>query len=366
LLSDFNKTSGTKRASLTERDKFFSKDNFQGIFTRQLANLRLAGLPLSKSLAAVVEQTENLKLREVIKDLRSRVEDGSSFSTALAEYPKLFPSFYTSMVHAGEAGGMLDKVLERLASFAEKEQELKGNLKSAMAYPALLALVGVATIFFLTTFIIPRFITMFQDLGQVLPLPTRVLISMSTFTSNYWWLIISGVLLIIFIMNRYYHTEQGRVNIDRFRLRLPAFGSLSRRIEISKFSHGLGTLLQNGVPILNALGIVSHTINNQIIAREVIRFREGVAKGEMLAEQIRDSGEFPSMVSNLLAIGERSGKLDSVLIRIANTLDKEIDNNMKIINSLIEPAMILILGGIVGFLVISMLLPIFRINVLIK
>lgn len=336
------------------------------IFTRQLANLILAGLPLSKSLATVIDQTENSKLKEVIEDLRIRVEDGSSFSSALTEYPSFFPSFYTSMVHAGETGGMLDEVLDRLANFAEKDQELRGSLKSAMAYPSLLAFVGIATIFFLATFIIPRFVTMFEDLGQVIPLPTRILISISGFTSNYWWLIISGILLIIFIVNRYYHTEQGRLSIDRFKLSIPVFGKLFKKIEISKFSHGLGTLLQNGVPILNALEIVSHTMSNQVIAKEVAEFREGVAKGETLTEQIRRSREFPSSVSNLLAIGEESGKLESMLVRIAGTFDKEVNNSIKILNSLIEPVMILILGGIIGFLVISMLLPIFRINVLIK
>lgn len=350
------------------RARFFLRTTSRdiSIFTRQLANLIVAGLPLSKSLAGVAEQTENPKLKEIIQDLRSRVEDGTPFSSALSEYPKLFPSFYTSMVHAGEAGGMLDEVLDRLADFAEKEQELRGNLKSAMAYPCLLALVGVATIFFLTTFIIPRFAIMFHDLGQVLPLPTRILISVSRYANNYWWLIISGILLIIFIINRYYHTEQGRLSIDRFRLRLPVFGNLLRRMEISRFSHSFGTLLQNGVPILSALEIVSHTMSNQVIAREVLGFREGVAKGEKLTEQVRNSSEFPPVVSNLLATGEESGKLEPVLISMAKTFDREVDNNIKTITSLIEPVMILILGGIVGFLVVSMLLPIFRINVLIR
>ncbi len=334
------------------------------VFTRQLSNLIGAGMPLATCLTTLMDQTENPRLIRVIETLRSQIQGGSTFSGALSRHPKIFPPLYVSMVRAGETGGMLEEVLERLANFTEKDQELKGKVKAAMAYPLLLTIVGIATIFVLVSFVIPKFVTMFHDLGQVLPLPTRILIHISGFMSNFWWLVIIFAVIMVLLMKRYTNTGHGKLAIDRLKLRIPILKELICKLEVSKFARTLGTLLQNGVPILTALQIVAKTLGNQEIAEDVITAHKEVSEGVRLQETLRKSSHFSAMVVNMIAIGEESGDLEGMLSKVAQTYDQEVDRAVKAMTSLLEPAMIIILGGCVGFIVMSILLPIFQINVL--
>ncbi len=353
------------------KDKIFHlwrkvKPGEVSIFTRQLSNLINAGLPFMESLNIISSQTGNPNLKRVIEDLKNQVQNGSPFSKSLSLYPDIFSPLYVSMTTAGEAGGMLGEVLERLANSSEEEEELKSKVRAALAYPILLICMGFGTIFVLTTFVIPRFVTMFRDVGQALPLPTRLLINFSNFMNNFWWLVIGLILIGSVIMGRYYRTEKGRKLSDTFKLRVPLFGDLFLKIEISRFSRILGTLLENGVPIINALDIVASTVSNQIIADEVSNISKQVREGEKLANALKKSSHFPPVVVNMIGVGEESGHLEAMLLKVAHAFDIEVDRKVKTLTALLEPVMIVVLGGIVGFIVMAMLLPIFKMNVLVK
>lgn len=355
---------GRQELSLETLRRIRSQD--VAIFTRQLSNLINAGMPLLKALSTLIDQTENPKLIKIIEDIGNHIQDGATLSESLSRHSQVFPPLYSSMVQAGEAGGMLDEVLERLANYQEKDQELRGKVRAAMTYPLLLTIVGIATIFVLVTFVIPKFVAMFHDLGQVLPLPTRILIRISSFMSNYWWLASIIVVLVILLINRYAKTNYGGLAVDKLKLRLPLLGNIIRKLEISKFSRTLGTLLENGVPILSALQIVARTMRNREIAEEVKTAHKEVTEGSKLETPLRKSPHFSAMVVNMIAIGEESGNLEEMLSRVARTYDQEVDRAVKAMTALLEPLMIIVLGGIVGFIVLSILLPIFQINVLVR
>lgn len=336
------------------------------LFTRQLSNLLNAGMPLEKSLTILIAQTENPKLVRVIESLRTQIQGGNTFHEALSLCPRVFSSLYVSLVHAGEVGGMLEKVLERLADYQEKEEELKGKVISSLSYPFLLIFVGITTIFVLITFVLPRFTTMFQDMGQILPLPTRVLINLSTVLQSYWWMAILGIVIITLLIKRLTSSGAGRLLLDQFKLKSPLFGKLLRKMEIAKFSRTLGTLLENGTSLLPALKIVARTITNQVIANEVDKTHKQISEGARLEESLRKSNQFSPMVVNMIAIGEESGNLEGVLSKLASAYDQEVDRTVKVLTSLLEPAMILVLGACIGFIVLSILLPIFQIDVLVR
>ncbi|MFH1593495.1 MAG: type II secretion system F family protein [Candidatus Omnitrophota bacterium] len=333
-------------------------------FTRQLSDLLESGLTVVKALDVLSKQTESRRLKEVIGDIKNFCLDGNSLSNALAKHPELFSNLFTSLVKSGEAAGALEAVLKRLSDFNEKQLDIQTKVRSALAYPILMACVGATTIVVLLTFVIPKMISMFGDLGQNLPLPTQILIGISNGIKNYWWLMLALVFAVVFLFARAYKTRDGRFTLDRFKMSMPIFGDLIKKIEIARFARTLATLLQNGVPILESLHVVSDTVNNAVIKRDIEKVGNLVKDGSDLAHGFSKSSAIPPLVVNMIAVGEESGRVERSLFKIADGYDRETDSAIKVMMSLLEPIMILVLGVIVGFIVISMLLPIFEINFL--
>jgi len=333
-------------------------------FTRQLSDLLDSGLTIVKALDILENQTENKRVKNVLTDIKGFCVEGHPLSQAMARHPRVFSNLFVSMVRSGETGGALDNILKRLADFSDKQLEVQTKVRSALAYPILMALVGGMTVIVLLTFVIPKMVTMFGDLGQSLPLPTLVLISISGAIKRYWWLIGSAIFAIYFFVSRIYRTKEGRFAIDNFKMGLPVFGSLIKKIEIARFARTLSTLLANGVPILESLAVVADTVNNAVIKEEIRRAASQVKEGSNLAGAFSKSAIIPPLVVNMIAVGEESGKVDKSLAKVSEGYDRESDAAIKIMMSLLEPAMILVLGVVVGFIVISMLLPIFEINFL--
>ncbi|MGH9428685.1 MAG: type II secretion system F family protein [Terriglobia bacterium] len=333
-------------------------------FSRQLADLLESGLTLMRALDVLREQTENPLLQGILADLASHVRDGKSFSDALAVYPGIFSPLYVSMVRSGEVGGMLGGVLARLADFAEKEDELRVKVRSALAYPALILLVGMGTIAVLLIFVIPKLVSLFQEVGQILPLPTRILIELSRWVTSYWWLILSLAVLGVVLVRRARLSQGGRLAIDKIKLHLPVLGSLINKVEIARFARSLATLLSHGVPILRAMQVVVQATGNELLRGELQQIGEQLKGGATLSQGMRRGRIVPSFVTHMVAVGEEAGTLDRSLFKIADAYEREADRAMKLMTSLVEPVMILVMGSLVGFIVISMLLPIFQIDLL--
>ena len=335
-------------------------------FTRQLSDLLESGLTIVKTLDLLHDQTPNKKLKAVIMDIRDFCVAGSPLSDALARHPKIFSNLYVSMVRSGETGGALEKILKRLSDFSEKQLEIQTKIKTALAYPILMSVVGLATITVLMTFVIPKMMVMFSDLGQALPLPTQILMAISTGVKNYWWVLIGLVFVLGAFLAKVYATPEGRVSIDNVKLKAPIFGQLMMKVEIAGFARTFATLLENGVPILESLKVTSETIDNAVIKREVDKAYDAVREGSSLANGFYGSAIIPAAVVNMLAIGEEAGRLERSLFKIAQGYERESDEAVKIMMSLLEPVLILTLGVVVGFIVISMLLPIFEINFMMR
>lgn len=334
------------------------------VFSRQLANLIKGGLPMLRSLDALIEHTESDRLRDALIDVYEAVKGGASLHESLLAHPKVFPPLYTSMIRAGEASGQLGVVLNWLAQFQEKEQARRNQVRAALAYPMLLVVVGSTAVFLLLTFLVPRFAALFQEFNQALPLPTVVLMKIAGGFSRGWWALLLALLLVRLAFRQYRATPAGRYRLDALKLRLPVIGSLVRRMAIARFARTLGTLLRGGVPILEALEVVRDVLGNERMARAVDEVQYRVREGESLAEQCRRTGFFPAMVTHMIALGEETGDLEGVLETVADTYDVEVDNALKGMISLLEPVIILTMGGIVGFVVAAMLLPIFQMNLL--
>lgn len=333
-------------------------------FTRQLSDLLEAGLTLMRALNVIQDQTENPRLQEILGDIVSHVRDGKSFSDALAVYPKVFPPIYVSMVRSGEVGGILGGVLARLADFSEKEEELQGKVRAAMAYPALICLVGMGTVAVLLIFVVPKLVLLFQDVGQVLPLPTQILIAVSNGVAKYWWVALLIAALGGFLGRRQSLPQGARLAIDRIKLRFPVWGSLIKKVEIARFARSLATLLSHGVPILQAMQSVYQATGNEMLKGELQKIGDQLRGGTTLSQGMRQSRIFPNLVINMVSVGEEAGSLDRSLIKIADTYEREADRAMKMMTALVEPVMILVMGSVVGFIVVSMLLPIFQIDIL--
>jgi len=334
------------------------------IFTRQLADLLESGLPLMRALDILREQTESRRLKEVLASLASQVREGKSFSEALTLYPKIFSNLYVNMVKSGELGGMLSEVLARLADFGERAEELRAKVRAALAYPILILFVGMATVAVLLIFVVPKLVSLFQDMGQILPLPTRILVEVSQGLVQYWWVILSVVALGIFLLRRGGLPQGVRLALDGVKLRLPVWGSLIKKVEIASFARSLATLLGHGVPILQAMQVVVQATENELLRGEFKRIGEQIKGGTTLSQEIRRGRLFPPLVTNMVAVGEEAGTLDRSLLKIADTYEREADRAMKLMTSLVEPVMILVMGSVVGFIVISMLMPIFQIDLL--
>jgi len=335
-------------------------------FTRQLSDLLESGLTIVKALHILSVQTENKRLKAVISDLKESCVSGSALSTALAAHKEIFSYLYVSMVRSGETGGALENVLRQLSEFYEKRLDLQTKVRTALAYPIVMASVGVVTILVLVTFVIPKMAGMFSDLGQALPIPTRILMWVSSALINYWWFFLAVIIAVATTLAKAYKSPVTRSAIDRLILRLPVAGDMARKVEIARFSRTLATLLRNGVPILEALSVVSETMGNTLIRGEIDKACAAVREGSALGRSFSESSVIPLSVTNMISIGEESGQLEKALFKVAETYERESDDAIKVMMSLLEPVLILTLGVIVGFIVISMLLPIFEINFLVK
>lgn len=331
-------------------------------FTRQLADLLYGGLPLYQALELLVQETENRSMKKVITHLRDQVREGIPLSTACSHFPKVFPPLYTSMVHAGEASGILDSVLHRLAEFAEKEDETRTKVKTALAYPAFLAFVGAITILVLLLFVIPKLTPVFEDFGQTLPLPTLVIISISKFILSFWWVLVGVIFGALFFFKKSGGLTGNNLLIDRMILKTPVLGPLIQKREISRFTRTLGTLLSNGIPILKSLEIVQANLKNTLFKQEIDKMHAAVTDGKKLGDTLKKSTLFPLTLSHMLIVGEETGNLENALEKIADTYDHEVDRASKLFTTLLEPVLILLLGAVIAVIVISMLLPIFNLQ----
>ena len=331
-------------------------------FTQQLATLLEAGMELDRSLVILLDLTDNQRFRSILRGILADIQAGSSFADSLAKYPRLFSRLYVNMVKAGEASGVLEVILSRLAGFLERSKAVRDEVTSALIYPILLLLVGGGAVVVMMNFVIPRFAQIFADTKQLMPLPTRMLLAISAFTTGYWW-VFMGLIVVSWIgLRAYLQTDQGRVWWDQWKLALPLLGSLIQEIEVSRFARTFGTLLQSGVPVLNAVSIVKETVTNRVIAGAMSRLQEGVKRGEGISGPLRATGAFPSFSVHMARVGEETGKLEEMLIKVADTYDERVRRTVKRLTSLLEPVLILALGAIVGFIVLSMLLAIFSIN----
>jgi len=331
-------------------------------FTQDLSTLLESGLPVDRALSILIDAAEKEKVKEVVGDILKTVQGGGYLSDAMAKHPKVFSTFYVNMVRAGEAGGVLESVLARLGAFLESSQDLKDYIKSAMVYPLFLVFVGGGSIIILLTFVIPKFSVIFSDMGQAIPFTTRFLLGLSEVLRSYWWVILGGLGVIFFFLRRYFSTRAGRLRLDRNKLSLPIAGELVKKIEVARFARTLGTLTKSGVPILQALVLVKDIIGNRVIAKSMEAVYERVKEGDKLSKPLSDSGVFPSLAIQMITVGEETGRLDSMLLRVAENYEKMVKDTVKRFISLLEPAMILAMGLVVGFVVISMLMAIFSMN----
>jgi len=330
------------------------------IFTRQLATMIDAGLPLVQSLEILASQQDHKVFQNIIREIREDVEGGSTFAGALKKHPATFNELYTNLVVAGEEGGILDTILTRLANYIEKAEALKKKVKSALVYPATIMGVAVIVVMILMIFVIPVFESMFKSAGQNLPLPTLITLTISKLVQKYIVIIIPGLILCFYLIRKYYQTEKGKTVMDTLLLKAPVFGPLFQKIAVARFSRTLGTLVSSGVPILDGLNIVSKASGNKRIEIAILNARASIREGETISEPLGRSGLFPPMVIQMISVGESTGALDSMLSKIADFYEDEVDVAVGNLTSLLEPLLMVFLGVVIGGVVISMYLPIFQ------
>jgi len=336
------------------------------IFSRQFATMVNSGLPILRALSILSEQVSNKELAKTLTAVRNDVEQGASLSAAMAKFPKAFNDLYIAMVKAGETGGMLDDVLLRLADVLEREVHLRQKIKSAMTYPVAVVALVVLIMSAMLLFVVPQFKSIYTQLGGTLPLPTRVLLMMSDAVKKYWYMFIVGAFAFSFLFKRYKKTEAGRATLDAFKLKVPIFGTLFHKTALSRFSSTAGMLLRSGVPILQALDIVADTVNNRVMSRAVVDVQASVREGESIAKPLSRHAVFPPMVVQMLAVGEETGQIDTMLDKVATFYENEVEASVDALTSLIEPLLIAIIGGAVGAAVIALYMPMFNIIKLIQ
>lgn len=332
------------------------------VFTQELHTLVKSGFPLDRSLAILSQIAESQAMAGIIQDILKEVKGGKSFSEALGKYPDVFPKVYINMVRAGEAGGALEEVLAHLTTYLVTSDELRSYIIGAMIYPVLLSVVALVSIMILTLFVVPRFVLIFEDIGVPLPLPMAVLQGISALFTNFWWLILALVVILGVYFKKFRNSASGRLKLDRWILRIPMLGSVLRKVEVARFSRSLGTLLHGGVPLLQAMTIVREIVGNQSIAMAIEPIRTGIKKGEGISQPMKQSAVFPPLAMHLIEVGEETGRLDSMLNQVAEVYDTEVRNSIKNLIAFFEPALIVLMGIIIGAIVVSMLTAIFSIN----
>jgi len=331
-------------------------------FTHELSTMLSAGLPLDRSLSILAGLEKNPEFRSVILDIHKGIHAGETLADSLGRHPRVFPEVYVSTVRAGEAGGALEPVLSRLKKYMEESEKLKEDIKSALIYPLLLTVVGGSAILLMLLFVIPKFAVIFADMGGVMPLPTRLLLGSSQLMASYWW-VGGGLFAAAFIWaRRRLRTEDGRLFFDRLTLTVPLLGEVLKKAVVSRFSRTLGTLLQGGLPVLDALNIAVKTMGNSFMSRATMPVIEGARRGRGMVEPLRETGAFPALAVHLLAVGEETGKLDEMLLRLSDNYDQDISVATKRLLALMEPLIILVMAVVVGFIVVSLLLAIFSLN----
>ncbi|MBU1180663.1 MAG: type II secretion system F family protein [Pseudomonadota bacterium] len=331
------------------------------LFARQFSTMIDAGLPIIQCIDILYGQQENKTFKVMLKRIKETVESGSTLAEALKKYPNHFDDLFVNMIAAGEAGGILDVILQRLAAYMEKAAKLKGKVKGAMVYPVVTLIIAFLVLVVILVFVIPVFKDMFADFGGELPVPTQIVVAASEFVQSKIIYLIVAIILFVFAYRRFYKTERGRIVMDDVFLRLPVFGMLLRKVAVAKFTRTMGTMLSSGVAILEALDIVAKTAGNKSIERAVYDVRSGITEGRTMADPLLESGVFPSMVCQMIAVGEATGALDTMLVKIADFYDEEVDQAVENLTALIEPFMLVFLGVTIGGLVIAMYLPIFKI-----
>lgn len=343
---------GPKKQKITERDIV--------IFTRQFSTMVDAGLPLVQCLEILGRGADNKTFGEAIKKVRTDIESGANLSDALRRHPKIFDSLYCNLVEAGEAGGILDTILSRLAAYIEKALALKKKVKAAMVYPGAIVSVAFVVVAFLMVFVIPTFADVFSRGGAELPGPTAIVMGISNFFRNQWYFIFGGPVMFFFLFKRVYSTERGNIEIDRIALKLPVFGMLIKKVATAKFSRTLGTLISSGVPLIEGMDICARTAGNKIIEIAILNTIEAIKEGETIAAPLARENVFPAMVIQMVDVGESAGALDSMLSKIADFYDEEVDTAVEGLTALLEPMLMVFLGCVVGFIVVAMYLPIFK------
>jgi len=333
------------------------------IFCRQFATMIDAGVSLVRCLAVLEEQSTSGKLRAIIRDIQTSVESGETLSRALSRYPRVFGNLFVGLVRAGEVGGVLDETLNRLSTFLEENERLKRKVKSAMTYPVLVLFFAMGVVILLVTMVLPKFIEVFKDLGvsSKLPAPTQILVQISNFVTTKWYMVVMITFGVIIAFSQYIHTRIGHRHFDWIKLKVPVFGKLNHKICIARFSRTLSTLLVSGVPILGALETVAGAVDNNIMSDAILSARAAIREGEQIGDPLQRSGMFPPMVVQMIAIGEETGSLDAMLSKVADFYEAEVDATLASLAAALEPLLIVFLGGIVGFIVISMFLPVVQV-----
>lgn len=332
------------------------------VLTQELSTLLNAGLPLDRSLEIVIDISDSENVTSIARDLLKVIEGGGSFSDALAQSDNRFPELYINMVKAGEEGGVLPQVLQRLSEYIEGSIELKNDVINTLIYPVILTLVGGCSLIFILIFVIPRFSVIFADMGASLPLSASFIIGAGHFLQNYWWVLLGAAVALFLIFRVCINTQSGRMAWDRSKLKIPLFGTIISKLEVGRFARTLGTLIKSGVPILSSMKIVKDTIQNKVIAHSVENIAERLRKGEGIASPLKSTGIFPSLAVHLIEVGEETGRMEDMLFQIAKAFDRDVRVQIKRLISLLEPALILFMGVIIGFVVVSMLMAIFSIN----
>jgi general secretion pathway protein F len=336
------------------------------VATRQLAILLGAGVPLVGSLEGLIAQVPNPALKKIIAQIKESVNEGNSLAFALSSHPKIFSNVYVNMVRAGEASGSLDIVLDRLADLGEHHEALKGRFRAALAYPIFMFFIGSVVLFFLITFVVPNITRIFTEMKQTLPLATVILIHVSSFLRSFWWLVLAAIAGVVLLLRRLVKTPKGRYVWDELQLRVPVVGPVVQRIALARFGRTLGSLLNSGVPLISAIQIVRNIVSNVIIADVLDNAVEEIQEGKSLASPLAQSRWFPSIVIQMISVGEQSGELEAMLDKVAETYEREVESQVMAMTAMLEPLMILVMGLAVGFIVISILLPIFEMNQMIR
>ena len=336
------------------------------LFSRQLSTLVSAGVPIVQSLSILEEQQENPTFKKILGEVRLDIEAGLSISDALKKHPEAFPEIYTAMIKAGELGGILDTILERLSGFLESAEALRAKVKSAMMYPAIVLSICALVTVFLMVFVIPTFKAIFESFGKELPLPTQILIDISDMMKRYWYVIFGSPFAAKKAFDKFYKTPAGQKMVDEKVLKAPVFGILLKKVAVAKFTRTLGTLIKSGVPIMQGLETVAATAGNKIIEEAVLTARESIREGGRLADPLKKSGIFPAMVTQMIGVGEETGALDQMLTKIADFYDQEVDTAVKGLTSMIEPLVIVVMGIVIGSIVVAMFLPMFQLGSMVE